>query len=306
MPSSSSWLAPAALRGRLRHREPMARHCTWRAGGPAERLFEPADLPDLVTYLKAAPPSEPLTLVGFGSNLLVRDGGIAGTVILTAGVFDQWRWLDERRLVVGAGVACAKVARQAARRQLGGGEFLGGIPGTIGGALAMNAGAFGHEIWSLVEAVETIDRRGVVQSRPAAGFRADYRRVDGLNEEWFVSGTLHFASDDGGASTVRDLLARRNASQPIGLPSCGSVFKNPPGDFAGRLIEAAGCKGRRRGGAYVSPKHANFIINDGTASAADIEGLMLDVQQAVAAHSGQRLDTEVRILGNALPGEALS
>ena len=295
------WWATLSLRGRLRHREPMARHCTWRAGGPAERLFEPADLADLVAFLKAAPASEPLTLIGFGSNLLVRDGGLAGTVILTAGVFGQWRWLDERRLLAGAGVACAKVARQAARRHLGGGEFLGGIPGTMGGALAMNAGAFGHEIWSLVEAVETIDRQGRVQTRPAATFRADYRRVDGLNEEWFVSGTLCFAPDASGTATVRDLLARRNASQPIGLPSCGSVFKNPPGDFAGRLIEAAGCKGARRGGAYVSPKHANFIINDGTASAADIEGLMLEVQQAVAAHSGQRLESEVRILGEALP-----
>lgn len=295
--NSPAWLTGLSLRGRLRSHEPMSRHCTWRAGGAAERLFEPADLADLVSFLQAAPLAEPLTLIGFGSNLLVRDGGLPGTVILTAGVFGQLRWLDERRVEAGAGVACAKVARQAARRQLGGGEFLGGIPGTIGGALAMNAGAFGHEIWSLVEAVETLSRGGRVQRRPAAEFRANYRQLEGLNEEWFVSGTLRFDVDASTTATVRDLLARRNASQPLGLPSCGSVFKNPPGDFAGRLIEAAGCKGRRRGGAYVSPKHANFIINDGSASADDIEGLMWEVQQLVAAHSGQRLETEVRILG---------
>ncbi len=293
-----AWLREVPLRGRLRFNEPMARHCTWRAGGVVERFFEPLDLADLAAYLRAAPRDEPLTWVGFGSNLLVRDGGLRGTVIATATALGKLIWRDEHSAYAGAGVACAKVARQAATRQLGGGEFLAGIPGTIGGALAMNAGAFGHEIWELVESVETLGRDGVLKTRAASEFRAAYRHLDGLQDEWFAAGVLKLGKNGGAGAKVKALLQARSASQPLGLPSCGSVFKNPPGDFAGRLIEAAGAKGAVRGGAYVSPKHANFIINDGTATAADIEGLMLDVQAAVRAHAGVSLESEVRILGD--------
>jgi len=167
----------------------------------------------------------------------------------------------------------------------------------------MNAGAFGHEIWALVESVETLGRDGVLKTRPAADFRADYRHIAGLDEEWFAAGVLKLGKNDSASAKVKALLQARSASQPLGLPSCGSVFKNPPGDFAGRLIEAAGAKGAVRGGAYVSPKHANFIINDGAATAADIEGLIIDVQAAVLAHAGISLETEVRILGDHAGGE---
>ena len=293
------WLVGLVLRGTLRFGEPMARHCTWRAGGLAERFFEPADLDDLLAYLRVAPASEPLTWVGLGSNLLVRDGGIAGTVISTSGGLATLEWLDHYRLRVGAGAACAKVARLAAQRGLGGGEFLAGIPGTVGGALAMNAGAFGGEIWSLVEAVEILDRGGRLQVRDAAAFKVAYRSVTLDLDEWFVAVTLRLAADEDAARKVRALVARRNETQPLGLPSCGSTFKNPPGDFAGRLIEAAGLKGARLGGAYVSSKHANFLINDGSASAADIEGLMEQVRTTVQERCGVLLESEVRVVGRA-------
>ncbi|MSQ68200.1 MAG: UDP-N-acetylmuramate dehydrogenase [Gammaproteobacteria bacterium] len=292
-----TWLRDLPLRGRVSVQEPMARHCSWRAGGAAERFFAPADLPDLAMFLRAAPPTEVLTAIGLGSNLLVRDGGLRGTVIAFSPACAGLAWHADHTVQVGAGVACAKVAKIAARRQLGGGEFLAGIPGTIGGALAMNAGAFGHAIWDLVEAVEIITRGGDLQRRPAAAFKAAYRQLDGLNQAWFVGAILRLDADAAAAGRVRALLAQRSAAQPLGLPSCGSVFKNPPGDFAGRLIEAAERKSARLGGAYVSPKHANFIINDGTASAADIEDLLLSVQASVAQRFGVCLESEVRIVG---------
>lgn len=297
----ATWFRDAPVRGERRRHESMARHCSWRAGGAAARWFEPADLDDLLRFLQAMPADEPMLWIGLGSNLLVRDGGWQGTVISTGGGLARTAWRDERVLHAGCGVACAKVARLAARAGLGGGEFLAGIPGTIGGALAMNAGAFGGEIWPLVVAVETVDRAGTLRRRAAAEYHASYRQVAGPEHEWFVGAELRFEpdADQGAAARIRQLLARRNETQPLGLPSCGSTFKNPPGDFAGRLIEAAGMKGARRGGAYVSPKHANFIINDGTATAADIEGLMDDVRTRVLEMAGIRLEHEVRIVGEA-------
>ncbi|MGE3772159.1 MAG: UDP-N-acetylmuramate dehydrogenase [Gammaproteobacteria bacterium] len=297
----ADWFRDALVRGTRREHESMARHCSWRAGGAAERWFEPADLDDLVIFLRALPADEPLLWLGLGSNLLVRDGGLRGTVIATGGGLAGLQWRDACTLHAGCGAPCAKVAKRAAAAGLGGGEFLAGIPGTIGGALAMNAGAFGGEIWPLVVAVDTIDRTGTLRHRAANEFHVSYRHVEGPAEEWFVAGDLRFAgdADQGVTKRIRALLARRNETQPLGLPSCGSTFKNPPQDFAGRLIEAAGMKGARRGGAYVSPKHANFIINDGTASAADIEGLMEDVRARVLAMAGLRLEHEVRIVGEA-------
>ncbi len=299
----AQWFRDAPVRGARREYESMARHSSWRTGGTAERWFEPADLDDLVTFLRVLPATEPLLWLGLGSNLLVRDGGLRGTVIATGGGLATLAWRDARTLHAGCGAPCAKVAKRAAAKGLGGGEFLAGIPGTIGGALAMNAGAFGGEIWSLIAAVDTIDRAGTLRQRAASEFHVSYRHVESPAGEWFVAATLRFAADSerGAAERIRTLLARRNETQPLGLPSCGSTFKNPAQDFAGRLIEAAGMKGARRGGAYVSPKHANFIINDGTASAADIEGLMEDVRARVLATAGIRLDHEVRIVGEAAP-----
>ncbi len=286
------------VRGNLVTAEPMSRHCSWRTGGRAERFFEPADREDLIAYLKRVERGEAITWIGLGSNVLIRDGGLSGTVISTVRTLNDFEWLDDDRLSVECGVPCAKVAKEAARMALGGGGFLAGIPGTIGGALAMNAGAFGCEIWMLVESVELVSRRGTVQSYDQSQFTVSYRHVTVPLEHWFVSAVLHFNTKSNIESgQTRELLAQRSASQPTRQASCGSVFKNPPGDFAGRLIEEAGLKGVSRGGCYVSSKHANFIINDGGASAGDIEDLITEVQQSVAKKFGVTLEPEVRIIG---------
>jgi len=196
-------------------------------------------------------------------------------------------------------VSCAKVARECARANLVGAAFLAGIPGTMGGALAMNAGAFGGETWSIVSAVRTIDRRGVIRERSPEEFTVAYREVVRPAEEWFVACTLRLARGDGEAeqAAIRALLERRAATQPTGQPSCGSTFRNPAGDYAARLIEASGLKGFRIGGAEVSTKHANFIINTGEATAADIEDLIAHVRSEVAHRQGVMLQTEVHMVG---------
>lgn len=287
------------LRGELLLNEPMARHTSWRVGGPAERSYRPADLEDLSAFLAQLPEQEPVHWVGLGSNLLVRDGGIAGTVIFTFGVLDELRCLDGSVIRCGAGVACAKVAKFAGRQGLVGAEFLAGIPGSMGGALAMNAGAFGGETWERVRAVETMDHRGRVRRRGREDFHIGYRSVGGPVGEWFVAAELQLEIGEGAASQarIRELLERRGRSQPTQQPSCGSVFRNPEGDHAARLIEAAGLKGRRLGGAQVSEKHANFIINTGSATAADLEALIKLVQREVERIHGVSLEPEVRILG---------
>jgi UDP-N-acetylmuramate dehydrogenase len=288
-----------ALRGELRLREPMSAHTSWRVGGPADRFYQPADLEDLARFLADLPEEEPLLWLGLGSNLLVRDGGIRGTVVFTLGALDELRRVGECRLQAGAGVTCAKVARAAARAGLTGAEFLAGIPGTLGGALAMNAGAFGGETWSLVASVETLDRHGVRHRRTPEDFQLGYRSVESARAEWFVGAELVLAPGDviAAQARIKELLARRGATQPIQLPSCGSVFRNPVGDHAARLIETAGLKGLRHGDAQVSEKHANFIVNLGAATAADIEALIHEIQERVQAAHGVRLQTEVRMVG---------
>jgi UDP-N-acetylmuramate dehydrogenase len=291
-------------RGVLLHNEPMARHTTWRVGGPAERYYRPADIDDLAQFLAALPAGEPVHWLGLGSNLLVRDHGIRGTVIALSGTLDGLTRLDGPRVRAEAGVSCAKVARFCSRQGLGGAEFLAGIPGTLGGALAMNAGAFGGETWELVEAVETVGRDGHRRERDPRDYRIGYRSVKGPADEWFVAATLRLTDGGGEAATkrVRELLDRRGKTQPIGEPSAGSVFRNPPGDHAARLIEACGLKGTCVGGACVSEKHANFIVNKGGATAADIEALMARVAEAVERVHGVRLQPEVRIVGEAEGG----
>jgi UDP-N-acetylmuramate dehydrogenase len=287
--------------GRLRFAEPMSRHTSWHVGGPADLFFEPRDRADLGDFLRALPAGLPLYWVGLGSNLLVRDGGLRGAVIATHGAFSGLERRGERGVWCEAGVPCARIARQCGRWGIGPAQFLAGIPGTLGGALAMNAGAFGGETWPHVRAVETIDRGGALRHRDAAEYRYSYRHVDPpAGDEWYLSATLEFeavAADAGEA--IRDLLVRRKQTQPIGEWSCGSVFTNPPGDHAARLIEAAGLKGLRLGGAQVSEKHANFIVNGGEATAADLERLIAHVQNAVETKQGVRLVTEVRIVGEA-------
>lgn len=289
----------SSLRGEMRFNEPLARHTSWRVGGPARYFYRPADRLDLLAFLRRLDSDEPLLWLGLGSNLLVRDGGFNGTVIATQGRLQEIEWRGEQRLYAEAGVSCAKVARTAARAGLCGVEFLAGIPGTLGGALAMNAGAFGGEIWQWVVRVETVDRRGRVHTRRPDEFEVGYRQVQGAAGEWFLSAELALQPGDtqSAQQAVRKLLEQRAASQPTHLPSCGSVFRNPPGDHAARLIEAAGLKGLRLGGAQVSEKHANFIINTGNARAADIEGLIQQIQQRVAQQTGVRLIPEVHRVG---------
>ena len=291
-----------AVRGVLKFNEPMARHTSWRVGGPAQRYFEPADLQDLQNFLARLADDEPLFWLGLGSNLLVRDGGIRGTVIATSGLLNEMSFIAPDRVRLEAGVSCAKAARFCGRQGLVGAEFLAGIPGTIGGALAMNAGAFGGETWALVESVEMLSRDGQLKRRGPDDFEVAYRHVQAPAQEYFVAACFHLQTGDADAAAARikALLERRAASQPIGLPSCGSVFRNPEGDFAARLIEASGLKGVCRGGACVSEKHANFIINTGTATASDIEALIEEIKATVMREQGVQLVPEVHVVGEAV------
>ncbi|MDR2216004.1 MAG: UDP-N-acetylmuramate dehydrogenase [Nevskiaceae bacterium] len=296
---NAGFIMPPQFADRVRRDEPLSRHTSWHVGGPADWFFTPRDREDLLAFLRALPPETPLLWLGLGSNLLVRDGGVRGVVISTREALTALERRGEREVYAEAGVPCAKFARQCARWNLGPAEFFSGIPGTMGGALSMNAGAFGGETWEQVRQVETVDRRGQVHVRAADQYRVSYRHVQApANDEWFLAATLHF---DGPSSepATRALLERRKQTQPIGEWSCGSVFTNPPGDHAARLIETAGLKGRRVGGAVVSSKHANFILNEGEATARDIESLVEQVQHAVERAHGLRLKPEFRVVGEA-------
>ena len=290
----------SVFKGEMLYDVALSKYTTWRVGGPARRLYRPADSADLAKFMRSLPEDEPLLWLGLGSNLLVRDGGFAGTVILTRGQLDQIEQLDEHRIRAEAGVSSAKLARIAAHAGLCGAEFLAGIPGTFGGALALNAGAFGGETWGLVEQVETIDRQGQIRKRNPEDFAIGYRQVTVPEGEWFLAATIKLTPGDGEAAldAIQELLDKRASTQPIGLPSCGSVFRNPEGDYAARLIEQAGLKGRTVGGAAISEKHANFIINTGEATAAEIEQLLTLVQDEVEKASGIRLVAEVHIVGD--------
>ncbi len=289
-----------ALRGKLQHAVPMARYTTWRVGGPADCLYEPADASDLGVFLASDQAQEPVFWLGLGSNLLVRDGGLRGSVIRLGRGLAQIEDLGAGQVRVDAGVPCAKLARWCGRAGYAGAEFFAGIPGTLGGALAMNAGAWGGETWSHVQSVETVDRAGHRHQRSADDYEVDYRSIKGPDQEWFTAAVLAFTpghDPDALKARVKELLAERGRSQPTGMASGGSVFRNPPGDHAARLIEAAGLKGAREGGAWVSEKHANFIVHQGEAAAADIERLITRVQQRVYQMHGVRLEPEVRIIG---------
>jgi UDP-N-acetylmuramate dehydrogenase len=302
--------AGAALRGMLRTNESMARHVSWRAGGRAAVVYAPADLDDLAVFLRSRPAEQPVCFVGLGSNLLVRDGGFEGSVVLLHSSHASIA-IDGDRVVAHAGAASPKVARLAATHGLEGAEFLAGVPGCVGGALAMNAGCYGSETWEFVAGVRTIDRAGLVRERPASDFSATYRHVELKGavigeDEWFVEGTFRFRPGNGATARerIRALLARRIATQPLGLPNAGSVFRNPPGDHAARLIEASGLKGFAIGGARISERHANFIVNPGgQARASDIENLIAHARRVVAERFGIDLVPEVRIIGSKRNGK---
>ena len=322
-------LRASDLRGTLRQNVDMSRHTSWRAGGYAERVYQPADRDDLLKFLSTLPVQEPLFVMGLGSNLLVRDGGLRGTVLLLHAALDEMHIQIDGRLYVEAGVPGAKIARYAALHNLRDAEFFAGIPGTLGGMLAMNAGCYGSETWDVVSSVQTVNRAGQMRVRHPDEYAIDYRSVirkeqqtlspcetspktkaavalAGLQlEEFFVSANLQLANGDGAVARqeIKALLSKRIASQPLQLPNAGSVFRNPVGDYAARLIEQSGLKGRQIGGAQVSEKHANFIVNMGRATAADIENLINEVQATVQKKTGVLLHPEVRIVGVAGEGK---
>jgi UDP-N-acetylmuramate dehydrogenase len=296
----------AAPRGVLRLDEPMGRHVSWRTGGIAARAYAPADAADLAVFLAGLPPSEPVCFVGLGSNLLVRDGGFRGTVVLMHDPGGAMR-AEGDLIFAEAGTASPKVARFAATHGFEGSEFLAGVPGTVGGALAMNAGCYGSETWDVVARVLTLSRAGKLSERGPDEFEIGYRHAElrgaklGENE-WFVAAWFRFRPGDQQVARgrIKDLLARRLATQPLELPNAGSVFRNPPGDHAARLIEAAGLKGREIGGARISEKHANFIVNPkGRARASDIEALIALARSTIQQRFAVELIPEVRIVGEA-------
>jgi UDP-N-acetylmuramate dehydrogenase len=288
------------VHGEIRHDEPMSRHTSWRAGGPAETFFIPASIDDLASFLADLDADAPVFWLGVGSNLLVRDGGLPGVVISASKILKRIERAGDQRVRAGAGLPCTQLARQCIRWKLGPSEFFAGIPGTVGGALAMNAGAHGHETWERVESVKTIDRSGELHERTPRDYTVAYRSVKGPTNEWFLEAIFRFDPDVvPSMEAMKAMLERRRTTQPLGLPSCGSVFRNPPDDFAARLIETAGLKGYRIGGAEVSAKHANFIINRADATASDIEELIDHVQKTVLDVHGVSLGHEVHIIGEA-------
>ncbi|KFI21511.1 UDP-N-acetylmuramate dehydrogenase [Nitrosococcus oceani] len=292
-------ISAASVRGRLRHHVVMASHTSWRVGGPAQRLYRPADRDDLIAFLRFLPRDEPLLWLGLGSNLLVRDGGISGTVIAIAGVLNRIERRTDTTVWVEAGVPCAKLAKFCAREGLQGAEFLAGIPGTVGGALAMNAGAFGGTMWELVTAVEVVGIGGAHCRRLPQEYQVSYREVHGPEREWFLAAELRLTLGNSQVAQqqIRRLLRQRNGCQPTRQPCAGSVFRNPWNDKAGRLIEACGLKGASIGGARISERHANFIVNTGNASAADVEHLIQWVAETVARQAGVSLVPEVHMVG---------
>lgn len=292
-------IAKKVLTGSLLHNEPMTKYTSWRVGGPAQRYYRPQNLADLAAFMQTVSPLEPLLWLGLGSNLLVRDGGIIGTVINTQGCLNELHAIDEFTVRAEAGVSCAQLARYCARLNLQGAEFWAGIPGTVGGAIAMNAGCFDGETWKYVHSVECMNRHGEIICRFPEEYQVGYRSVKGPKDEWFVAGYFQLTQGikEKSLALIRHYLQHRAATQPTSEPNCGSVFRNPLGDYAGRLIESCGLKGLRVGNAAVSEKHANFIVNLGGATAQDIESLLVLIQERVHQQHGVELICEVHIVG---------
>ncbi len=309
------------LQGQLKIDESLSRYTTWRIGGQAECVYQPKNETDLQKVLKMLPEGTSIHWIGLGSNLLVRDGGVKGLIINTNSVLNDFDINCSEKeqktqciITAQAGVACAIFSRKAANNSINGAEFLSGIPGTIGGALAMNAGAFGGETWQHVVQVKVINQKGEIIKRTAQEFNIQYRHVelkkmnsanDNMNskmaQEWFLSGTFCFAKDAQGLKQskqeIKRLLARRAETQPTKQANAGSVFKNPDNDYAARLIECCGLKGLSINDAQISPKHANFIINNGNARAEDVEALIEKIKKTVFEQCRIVLDTEVKIIG---------
>jgi UDP-N-acetylmuramate dehydrogenase len=284
---------------KLLQNEPLARYTSWRVGGNADRLFIAENIDELQAFIQTIDSAEPIEFIGLGSNLLVRDGGVRGTVIVMHQALSELR-KDGKYIYAEAGVTCGKLARFCANQSKQGAEFMAGIPGTVGGALAMNAGCYGTETWNIVHQVLTINRQGISHVRNQSEFIASYRHVEmPFPSEWFLGAWFNLEPGiaEDSMQKIKNLLATRLASQPLNLPSAGSTFRNPHGDYAARLIEASGLKGYQIGGAQVSPKHANFIVNVGDSTAMDIELLIRHMKDTVLEKQGVALQQEVRVIG---------
>ncbi|HTV88630.1 MAG TPA: UDP-N-acetylmuramate dehydrogenase [Stellaceae bacterium] len=292
------------VRGRLAANAPIGPLTWFRVGGPAEALFRPADATDLAEFLAALPGDIPVTVIGVGSNLLVRDGGVRGVVVRLAGRGFAAIAADGELVRAGAGALDLNVALTAAEAGIAGLEFLSGIPGTVGGGFRTNAGAYGSEFKDVLMSAEAVDRRGRIHCVAAAELGLSYRRSEAPADWIFTAATFRGMRGEPGAiaGRLREIQAAREATQPIRTRTGGSTFANPPGQAAWRLIDEAGCRGLTTGGAMVSEKHTNFLINSGGATAADIEALGDEVRRRVHAHCGIRLEWEIRRIGEALPG----
>ena len=287
------------LQGELRTQEPMSRHTSWKTGGNADYYYIASDINDLAKFISELPTSTPITWIGFGSNLLVRDGGVPGVVVSVVGLLNELKKINETDIFIGAGVSCVKAAHFSAKHGLEGIEFLAGIPGTIGGALAMNAGAYGGEIWSYIKEVETINRKGKREIFEKDKFDINYRSVSISENEWFIACKmkLEISTRTVVSDRIKKMLSERADDQPLGKLSCGSVFRNPTNQHAAKLIELCGLKGKKVGGAVISDKHSNFIINTGNATSLDIEQLIEFIQACVYEKYDIKLIPEVRIIG---------
>ena len=276
----------------IKFNEPMSKHCSLRSGGMTSEFFLPKDINELSLFLKSN--VKPILLVGLGSNLLVRDRGFNGVTIHTKNLKELN--ITNKYIESGAGTSLAKLSRFAQAKLKYGAEFLSAIPGSVGGALAMNAGAFGSEVWQYVVSVQTMSLSGELQERFPNDYEINYRSVKHIfSDEFFISARFDFNLNKPN-DNVRELLDKRNSSQPIGLPSCGSVFKNPKDNYAAKLIESSGLKGFCIGGACVSEKHANYIINENNATALDIENLIIHIQNTVKTLHNVELETEIIII----------
>jgi UDP-N-acetylmuramate dehydrogenase len=278
----------------------LSEYVSWKSSGIARHFFEPSSLENLQAFLQQLDPAEPLLWLGLGSNLLVRDGGFEGTVIFTQKYLRELKILENNQLYAECGVACPTFARFAVKHNLVGGEWFAGVPGTIGGALAMNAGAFGGETWEHVISAQCIDRQGRLHTIMPSECTVSYRSVKLPEELWFVGATFQLTpgNKEEGSEKIKQMLEKRAQAQPTGVPTCGSVFRNPPGDYAGRLIQASGLREYAIGDAKVSDKHANFIVNIGAAKPSDIEALIHHIAAVVLEKQGIQLETEVKIVGN--------
>ena len=283
--------------------EPLSKHTSWKVGGPADIFFTPENRDNLSQFLKSNH-DKSITWLGNGTNVLVRDGGIRGAVISTKKSLNKIKKEADKTCRVEAGASCMDLALFAEKNQLGPAAFFSGIPGSVGGALTMNAGSFGYETWNFVESVEVIDQDGVIHQLEPKDFSFSYRVVNFPFPLWFLSCRMKFSDEQ--TTTKEELKILRNQrlkTQPLSEDTCGSVFKNPEKGHSGDLIERAGLKGYRIGGCSISTKHANFIVNEGNATSENIEDLIEHVQEIVSSQFDVELETEVRIIGEKLSVE---